>query len=1644
MTRQQLLRRCILMLVMSVVPSALLHAQAVTSVVVPRYMEGLVGTNTDRIPFACRLRLTGLLASKTYRFINQMVTSTDGASSNGSGNCIFVTQTGDFVRSQSASLSSAGNYGTFTTDATGTYEGWFVTEPTGGGRFVPGKFLFMRIALNDGGTGTTVATRVTTSDSIRVLKLSPTATDSTGTGLRGGSFAKEKDFVFTYDNTTGVGRPISGSFIERDGTDNSISNSYSAFYANNVDDVRGAFGMVLPNLLPTGVRRVERRSLASGGVLTSATDADGLWPSGAQTVNPLGGATAIVLKASDVNYLATGLAIDPSSIAYGNVIVSASKTDSVICKNTTAAPLSITTIVSSDTSAWAITSPTGSVTIPAGGTTKVKIVFHPRVPGERVGRITFNNGGATSPDTIHVTGNGVGVATSVVFPRYMEGMFGANNDRLPFACRLRLTKLLASRTYRFYNQVVDSNDPPNSEGSGNPIFAMQTGDFVRTDKVDFDSTGHFGTFTTDATGAYEGWFITEPTGGSRFLPGKFVFMRIALNDGGTGNTVYTRITTTDSVRIVKLSPGATDSTGTGLRGKSFAREKDFVFTYDNTAGTGRPISGTYIERDGSSNSLSTSYSLFYDTYVNGVRGAYGMVLPNLLATGVRRVERRSLASGAIVTSATDADGLWPSGAQTVNPNAGATAIALTGTDVNYLTVGLAIDPSEISFREVNVSATKIDSVLVKNTTGSSFTINTIVSSDTSAFAITSSAGPITLSAGSTAKVTIAFHPRIPGQRDGRITFTHTGPGSPDTLHVDGNGLPIATAVLFPRFMEGVFGTNSNRVPFACRLRLTKLLANTTYRYFNQVVDSSDPYAFDGAGNPIFAKPSGSFVRTTTVGFDSTAYYSTLTTDASGAYEGWFITEPTGGARFLPGKFVFMRIMLNDGGAGTTVFTRATTTDSVRIVKLSSGATDSTGTGLRGTTFASARDFIFTYDNTTGTGRPISGSFVESDGTANTAANSYSSFYAISVDNVPGAFGMVLPNLLPTGVRRVERRGLVTGAIVTSATDPDGLWPSGAQTVNPTGGTTAIVLASTDVGYLSAGLVLTPSSLAFGNVAVNASKIDSLLAKNTAGQSVTISSIVSSDTSAFAVTSSPGPLTLLPGDSTRVRIAFHPRVAGPRGGRITFTNTGPTSPDTLHVSGTGVVPVIAITPSPLLFGALSVTQSQVDTVLVRNPGGATLSISSIVSGNVSQFGVLDAGPMSVAPGDTARIRVTFHPTSAGQKDGRITFTHNGSTSPDTIHVQGLAVLMTARVPRYLEGTSGTNTNRVPFAYRAHFEGLLANHTYRYFNQAVTSADPPTGNGSGNCIFAAAAGAFVRSTTPDLATAGNYGTLTTDSLGVGEGWFVTEPTGNSRFASGGFVFMRISINDGGAGTTVFGRLTTADSVRVVKLGPAPDDSSGTGLRGTSGGGPGEFVLVFDDSSGTSRPVAGSFVENDGTFNSAGNGYATFYANSVDTVGGAFGVVVPNVLPKGITRVERRSLASGAVLGFVVNVGGNWPSGANTVNPLGGTSEIVLTLADLSPVVGVEPPSVPIRFMLSQNGPNPFHPTTTIRFSVAESGVATLVIYDVLGHVAAVPFNGLATPGREYTVTVDGNRLRSGVYWYRLKSGNRTATRKMVLLR
>jgi hypothetical protein len=90
------------------------------------------------------------------------------------------------------------------------------------------------------------------------------------------------------------------------------------------------------------------------------------------------------------------------------------------------------------------------------------------------------------------------------------------------------------------------------------------------------------------------------------------------------------------------------------------------------------------------------------------------------------------------------------------------------------------------------------------------------------------------------------------------------------------------------------------------------------------------------------------------------------------------------------------------------------------------------------------------------------------------------------------------------------------------------------------------------------------------------------------------------------------------------------------------------------------------------------------------------------------------------------------------------------------------------------------------------------------------------------------------------------------------------------------------------------------------------------------------------------------------------------------------------------------------------------------------------------------VAVTFGLEQNFPNPFNPTTEIRFSLAVEANVSLKIYDLLGHELATLLNGKKSAG-SHKVSFDGATLASGIYFYRLMtSDGLQQTKKMVLVR
>jgi photosystem II stability/assembly factor-like uncharacterized protein len=102
------------------------------------------------------------------------------------------------------------------------------------------------------------------------------------------------------------------------------------------------------------------------------------------------------------------------------------------------------------------------------------------------------------------------------------------------------------------------------------------------------------------------------------------------------------------------------------------------------------------------------------------------------------------------------------------------------------------------------------------------------------------------------------------------------------------------------------------------------------------------------------------------------------------------------------------------------------------------------------------------------------------------------------------------------------------------------------------------------------------------------------------------------------------------------------------------------------------------------------------------------------------------------------------------------------------------------------------------------------------------------------------------------------------------------------------------------------------------------------------------------------------------------------------------------------------------------------------------------DLNTVVGIDPfGQIPLKYSLNQNYPNPFNPTTNIVFDLAKYGNVRLEIYNVNGRKIDNLINGNMNAGH-YSVQWDASAYSSGVYFYKLISGEFSETKKMMLLK
>jgi hypothetical protein len=168
-----------------------------------------------------------------------------------------------------------------------------------------------------------------------------------------------------------------------------------------------------------------------------------------------------------------------------------------------------------------------------------------------------------------------------------------------------------------------------------------------------------------------------------------------------------------------------------------------------------------------------------------------------------------------------------------------------------------------------------------------------------------------------------------------------------------------------------------------------------------------------------------------------------------------------------------------------------------------------------------------------------------------------------------------------------------------------------------------------------------------------------------------------------------------------------------------------------------------------------------------------------------------------------------------------------------------------------------------------------------------------------------------------------------------------------------------------------------------------------------------------------------------------------------------------PRALT-FDTAGLGSGAVRAWwydpsqgTASLIGDYPGGIVEIGPaLAGDQVLVLDDAAL----GFEAPGTPLatsapspgapRVRMQQNHPNPFNPSTEIRFELAGSGRVELTVFDARGRVVKRLIDGVRIAGRHSTRwdgrDREGRAMGSGVYYAQIRFGNERATRKMILLK
>jgi hypothetical protein len=613
---------------------------------------------------------------------------------------------------------------------------------------------------------------------------------------------------------------------------------------------------------------------------------------------------------------------------------------------------------------------------------------------------------------------------------------------------------------------------------------------------------------------------------------------------------------------------------------------------------------------------------------------------------------------------------------------------------------LSAAPPSVTFGNVLLGTTQVQSVSVANTGGSSLTVSQMTVSGTG-FSTTGLVLPMTLAAGQGVTFNVVFGPQSAGAVIGNLAFTNDASSTPLNIALTATGVSTGgggggsitespTSFTFGTVQDGTSQSQNETITNGSSQSFT----------ISQATFSGTGYSITGLTLPLTLAPTQSATfavvfSPTAAGADNGILALTISGSASAIdFSLSGIGVPVATLSPSPASLTFTDIQVgqtqnqtetvqNTGGQNATISQVKATGTGFSVsgittpVTLTPGQSTSFSVTYAPQTAGSASGSVTITSDASNpslsvalsgtavaagalTGSPTSFSFGNvQDGTSQsqteTLKNTGGENLTISQATASGAgfsyTGLTLPLTLTPNQS-------TTFSVVFAPTAAGAVTGTLALTV---GGSTALSLALSGTGVGPATLTANPTSLTFTGVTVGQSQSQTETVKNTGGENATISQVTAAGTG-FSISGITPPVTLTPGQSTSFSVTFAPTAAGSATGSVTVTSNASNPSLSVALSGTAAAGgALTGNPTSFSFGNVQDGTSQSQTETLKNTGGTSLTISAAT---ISGAGFSHTGltlPLTLAPNQSSTFAVVFAPTTAGAVTGTLGLTVGGSTA-----------------------------------------------------------------------------------------------------------------------------------------------------------------------------------------------------------------------------------------------------------------------------------------------------------------------------------------------------------------------------------------------